>query len=424
MVRKLKKIPKHFQEILKVASKIAGRSGFKIYLVGGVVRDLILGKAIFDLDIVVEPDAIRFAQRLAKHFKTQFRRHHSFGTATVYFGKHKMDFATARKEHYTHWGALPKVSPVTLKEDLFRRDFTINAMAVSLNKKDYGQLVDFYNGYTDLRKGIIRVLHADSLLEDPTRILRAIRFEQRFKFRIEKNTNKLLKEALGVGAIRFVHPHRLRDEIILILQEPQPYRYIKRLDGLTKLSFMDDKLKLNSNTAQLMARVKKAISFYNKRFKKYRKIDEWLIYLAAMVIDLPQDRIVRFLEKFDLKKSERIRIISIKENIRKAKKISKKCAPYNIYQFLNPLSFETIVFFYAYYNQKMIKKNIELFFEKLSRVRLKARGGDLGKLGIKPGIIYTQVFGKLLKVKINKNLKTKQEELKEAQKIFTRLAKR
>lgn len=424
MERKLKKIPKHFQEILKVASRIAARSGFKIYLVGGVVRDLILGKAIFDLDIVVEPDAIGFAQTLAQHFKTKFRRHHTFGTATVYFGKYKIDFATARKEHYPHWGALPKVSPVTLKEDLFRRDFTINAMALSLNKKDYGQIIDFYNGLTDLRKGLIRILHPDSFLEDPTRILRAIRFEQRFSFKIEKNTYNLMKEALKVGAIRFVHAHRLRDEIILILKEPQPYRYIKRLDKLTKLSFIDDRLRLNLATYQLLARVKKAITSYKKRFKKHRKLDEWLLYLAAVVINLGQERIVKFLQRFDLRKGEKIRILSIKENLKKVKRIGKKTTPYAVYQFLNPLSFEAIVFFYAYYNQKMIKKNIELFFDELAKVRLKTKGGDLSKLGIKPGTIYTRVFEKLLKAKLNKGLKTKQEELKEAAKIFQRATKK
>ena len=421
MKRKLKRIPKHFQEILKVASQIAAQSGFKIYLVGGVVRDLMLGKAIFDLDIVVEPDAIRFAQSLAEHFKTKFRRHHSFGTATVYFGKYKIDFATARKEHYPHWGALPKVSPVTLKEDLFRRDFTINAMAISLNKKDYGQIVDFYNGLEDLKKGIIRILHPDSFLEDPTRILRAIRFEQRFSFKLEKNTSKLMKEALGVGALRFVHAHRLRDEIILILKEPQPYRYIKRLDKLTRLSFMDDTLRLGPKNYQRILRVKKAISFYNKRFKKHRELDEWLLYLAAILIELSHERIVKFLQRFDLRKGERIRILSAKENLKKAKRIGRKTTPYALYQFLNPLSFETILFFYAYYNQKILKKNIELFFDKLARVRLKVKGADLGKLGIRPGTIYTRLFEQLLKIKLNKNITTKQEEFKEADKIFKRI---
>jgi len=190
MIDRLKKLSPQFKKVLKVSSALANSLGFKVYLVGGVVRDLILEKEVFDLDVVVEGDAIVFARELSKRLKSSFKKHHAFGTAVVEFDGHKIDFATARTEHYIHWGALPKVKPAALKQDLFRRDFTINAMAVSLNKKDYGKLIDLYNGLHDLRKGLVRALHKESFLEDPTRIIRAIRFEQRFSFKIEKDTFK------------------------------------------------------------------------------------------------------------------------------------------------------------------------------------------------------------------------------------------
>ncbi len=134
MVNRIKTLPLQFQKILKTASSLADSAAIKIYLVGGIVRDLIIKRAVLDLDIVVEGDAIELAHKLSEKIKGQFSKHHAFGTAVVYFGEHKIDIATARTESYSCNGALPKVTPASLKEDLIRRDFTINAMAISLNK--------------------------------------------------------------------------------------------------------------------------------------------------------------------------------------------------------------------------------------------------------------------------------------------------
>ena len=211
-------------------------------------------------------DILALAKKVAEYFNAGFIKHHAFGTASVDFGKYKIDFATARKEYYPHWGSLPKVEPAGLKEDLFRRDFTINAMAISLND-DYARLIDFYNGLDDLRKGIIRIMHKNSFLEDPTRILRAVRFQQRFSFKMEKKTFGLLKEAIGQDALRWVNPHRLRDEVILILKEPRPYAYIKRINELAGFSFLDKSIKLRRSDFLLFLRLERAIAYYQEKFK-------------------------------------------------------------------------------------------------------------------------------------------------------------
>ena len=269
MVNRLKKLSPQFRSILKSSSALANSSGFDIYLVGGVVRDLILKRKVFDLDIVVEGNAIAFAKELAGLLKSEFRRHHSFGTATINFDGHKIDFATARTEKYSHRGALPKVSPASLDKDLLRRDFTINAMAISLNKADYGKLIDIYNGLEDLEKGLIRVLHPVSFQDDPTRILRAIRFEQRFSFEIEPGTFKLMKKALKEQSLELVGPHRLRDEIILILKESKPSNYIKRIKELVGFSFIGKAIELGRMSFLLLARIEEAVLYYEKRFKKH-----------------------------------------------------------------------------------------------------------------------------------------------------------
>ena len=422
MINRLKKLSPQFKKILKVSSTVANSYGFKIYLVGGVVRDLLLEGGIFDLDIVVEGDAIKFAKELSRKLGAEFQKHHVFGTATVCFDGYKIDFATARTEKYTHWGALPKVKPATLTQDLLRRDFTINAMAISLNKDDYGKLIDLFDGLGDLKKGLIRVLHPNSFLDDPTRILRAIRFEQRFCFKIEKETSVLMKDALAESIFRRISPHRLRDEIVLILKEPKPYRYIKRIKEMIGFSFVDKRIRLNKERLKFFLKVERTTLRYQKKFKKHKTPQVWLIYLAGILIGLPRARIRKVFGDFAFKKGERAIVLSIKEGIKEIKKLSKRKKPHIIYRILEPYSYESILFFYAYYSNKTLRSNIEYFLDKLVKVQLEVKGRDLKKLGFRPLVLYNKILQKLLYVKLDNNLRGKREEIKQAKLIFKKLS--
>ena len=304
MIRKLNKLPKDFISFIRASSEIAYSLNMKVYLVGGIVRDLIISRESFDYDIVVEGDGIEFSMEVARKFNSNFRKHHRFGTATVYYRNYKIDIATCRREYYPHWGALPKVSRASLKEDLLRRDFTINAMALSLNKTSYGRLIDPYGGYIDLKNGIIRIMHDDSFLDDPTRILRAIRFEKRFSFRIEKHTFALLKKAVSKRVLESVDDQRLRDELILILKEPSPLKYIKRIQELASFCFINKSLSINKEYYSLFARIEKAIELYKDKFSTYRRIEEWIIYLMALLSKLPKDDVIRFCKSFRLRRGE------------------------------------------------------------------------------------------------------------------------
>ncbi len=410
-----------------------------IYLIGGVVRDLILKRKIFDLDIVVEGDAIAFAKKLASLLSVKLRQHHSFGTATIYFGQHKIDastklsidpersrrvdFATARIESYSHQGALPKVSPASLAKDLLRRDFTINAMAISLNKADYGKLVDRCNGLEDSKKGLIRVLHPKSFQDDPTRILRAIRFEQRFSFRIEPATLKLIKKALASKSLELVGPHRLRDEITLILNAPKPSSYIKRINQLAGFSFIDKTIELDRVSFQLFRSIEESVLYYEKRFKKHRKLEVWLLYLAAILMKLSVPRLKKFLDDFGFRKEERDVISSIRGGINKIERLGQYTKASNIYRILKPYSFESILFFYAYYRKKNFRKNIEYFLDKLVDIRLKIKGRDLKAMNLKPEMLYSEILKKTLYSKIDKGLRFKHQEVQEAKQIFRRYRK-
>jgi len=411
-------LKEEFKVFLDLVVDISCNLKMNAYLVGGVVRDILLKKEIFDLDIVIEGNAIEFVKEISEHLNTKFIKHHSFGTATIYFNNHKIDFATSRKEVYAGFGKLPKVFPSNLKDDLFRRDFTINAIAISLNKSDYGKIIDFYSGLNDLKEGLIRVLHNKSFLEDPTRILRAIRFKERFSFRIEKHTFKLLKEAVRDNVINLVHPHRLRDEIILLLSEKEPYKGIKTLYSLVGFDFIDKKINFNKDNLKLILRISKAVSFYYKNFPNYRKLKNWIIYLIGILINLNNKKIEKFVESFGLRKGERIMIISAKSKLKTIERLKNNIRKHLIYSLLNNFSFEAIIFFYAYYKDKEIKNNIKYFLEKLVNIRLILKGEDLKKENIESNSIYGKILEKLLYKKIDKNLKTKEEELKELKNII------
>ena len=210
--------------------------GTALFLVGGSVRDMLLGVPVKDVDLVVEGDAAGLALRVAKEMGGDVPVLSQFGTAMVKLGDLRLDLATARQESYARPGALPKVSPSTIQADLERRDFSINAMAIDLSPPQSGHLLDPRNGRDDLALGLIRVLHPRSFTDDPTRILRAIRYEQRLGFRLEEETHRLLMEATASGMLDALSGDRLRRELRLMFEERAPYLPLSRCGGMGVLS--------------------------------------------------------------------------------------------------------------------------------------------------------------------------------------------
>ena len=191
------------------------------YLVGGAVRDLLRGADAVDLDVAVEGDARAVARALADRVRGEAREHERFGTATVRADGLNVDLATTRREDYPEPGALPEVEEAGLDEDLARRDFTINAMALGLSGDDLGHLYDPRTGLTDLEEGLVRVLHDRSFADDPTRLLRALRYEARLRYRMEPATERLARDAAAEGGLRAVSGARVRDELMDLLAEPE-----------------------------------------------------------------------------------------------------------------------------------------------------------------------------------------------------------
>jgi tRNA nucleotidyltransferase (CCA-adding enzyme) len=217
------------QELLHTAARTADAHGVCVYAVGGFVRDLLLGVGDADLDLTVEGDGVAFARHLAAAIGGICKGPSAFGTAVVvaHDGR-KVDVATARRETYQHPAALPTVEPGTIRDDLGRRDFSINTMAFALNGPEAFILLDWYGGSADLIEGVIRVLHNRSFRDDPTRMFRAIRLEQRLGFSLHQHTSRLLQRAVDKRWIKLLSGARLWRELRLMLEGESPEACLTR----------------------------------------------------------------------------------------------------------------------------------------------------------------------------------------------------
>src|SRR5512136_2086958 len=218
--------------LLQRLAEIAARAGMSLYIVGGPVRDCLVRRVVTDLDLTTEGDAHRLARAMARELGGAWKKFDRFGTAKLILpGRDKpIDLATSRTETYAHPGALPDVARGTIETDLIRRDFTINAMAIRLDGEQQGTLIDLHGGESDLYSGKLRVLHERSFEDDPTRLFRGVRFEQRFGFAFAFDTERLIAPALPV--IEQVSGDRLRHELELIFCEMQPLKVLTRLNEL------------------------------------------------------------------------------------------------------------------------------------------------------------------------------------------------
>jgi tRNA nucleotidyltransferase (CCA-adding enzyme) len=217
------RLPRKNVGLLRQLGRFADEKGIMLYLVGGVVRDLLLNRKNWDLDLTVEGDGPAFARLVADRYGASLVSFERFATARLIFSDgRKIDIATTRRESYAQPAALPDVRSASLDEDLYRRDFTINAMAIQLNAARFGQLHDPYDGRRDLKLKTLRVLYAESFIDDPKRILRAIRFAERFGFHLESGTSRLLQQAAATNMVARLSGPRLANEIFLLMNERDP----------------------------------------------------------------------------------------------------------------------------------------------------------------------------------------------------------
>ena len=260
------RFPEEIFNLLKLSGEVAGDLEFPAYLVGGSVRDLIRGESNFDIDIVIEGDGIVFAQALGNKLNVKIKSHKRFGTAVVITDFLKFDVATARTEYYESPAALPRVEISSIKKDLYRRDFTINTLAIKLDPGDFGKLIDFFGGQKDIKEKTIRILHNLSFIEDPTRAFRAIRFSERFGFKISKHTINLIKTAVRINLFDKLSGSRMYDELNLLFTETEPLKAVKRLAELDLLKFIHHGLAVTKTLEETFKAIQETYAWFKLLF--------------------------------------------------------------------------------------------------------------------------------------------------------------
>ena len=394
-------LPRQLLEFVKYISQQAAGRGERVYLVGGIVRDMLLGYTNFDLDLVVEGDAVKLAQQMAETSQAKLLAHHRFGTAKLKYEKFTMDIATARRETYSKPGALPTVTPGTLKDDLIRRDFSINAMAISIASKDYGQLFDPYQGKGDLEHRLIRILHPGSFSDDATRILRGVRYEQRFGFEFEAQTARLLERYIPM--LDTISGDRIRHELDLIFAEKQPEFCINRLNELGVLSRISPSLKGDGWLAEKFERA--------RQLKKPSQLPS--LYFCLLVYSSNTKEIEQFLTRLNIssKLSRAMHdTLCLKTKLPLLDKTALK--PSEIYYLLweyEPLAIRVND---IASDSSMIHRHLQLFLTKLRHVRPSLNGEDLKRLGISAGPEMGKVLQSLHKAKLDGEVRTRAEEEK------------
>ncbi len=408
------RLPPAVNNALAAVADIADEVGFPVYLVGGIVRDLILRVPNLDIDIVVEGDGITFAGMLVKKIGGRMKSHQKFGTAIVVLPDGlKLDIATARLEYYEAPAALPTVELSSIKKDLYRRDFTVNTLAVRLNRKNYGELIDFFGGLRDIKERTIRVLHNLSFVEDPTRVLRAIRFEQRFDFRISKHTLNLIKTAVNMKLFNRLTGERFYTELVLMLSEADPSKMLKRMKDLDLLKFIHANLKTITGTEQLFANIKDTLTWFKLLYLDV-KVEAWFVYFLGFLDPMKDPMAEEVLERLSIPAKIRARAKRSKKLYREVLYLFYKdpdIPPSRVYDLLLPLDPETILLMMAKATQEQAKKYISLYLTRLRSVSIELTGDSLKAMGIPPGPRYKKLLSELLDAKLDGLIKNREEEV-------------
>ncbi len=397
-----KNISRKTNSLLKKLGKVANDLQMKIYVVGGFVRDLLIGIPNYDIDVVVEGDGILFAKKFTKIYGKKIVSFPKFQTALVIMpDRSKIDIVTARTEYYRRPGVLPEVETSRLINDIFRRDFTVNSLAISLNSDDYGHLKDFFGGTRDLKNGILKVMHNLSFIEDPTRILRAVRFEQRYGFKLEEKTEHLLKKCLTMNITESVAVERIREELFLSCKERNPSNFYHRLEELGVLKSIYEHLSFDAHKRIIFLRIYENNIWYRKSFHD-KQIISWLPYFLSLTHELRIRTKLKFAKKFKMpkifagacEKLEKYPISEMGENLGKA-------SNYVIANSLKRYNDETLIFIMSLTDDKIMISIIRDYMTRLRKISLSIDGNFLINNGIKEGKRIGKILNSILEMKIN-----------------------
>ena len=421
------RLPKDVLDILEKAGALGRSRQTPVYVVGGFVRDLLLKTPNHDIDLVVEGDGIGFARAFAGVLGGRVRVHKKFLTSVVIFpgagGKEeRVDVATARLEYYESPAALPTVEHSSIKMDLYRRDFTINALAIRLDCEPMGEIVDFFGGQKDIRDRVIRVLHTLSFVEDPTRCLRAVRFEQRYHFRIGPATEKLIKNDVSLKLLDKLSPSRLFNEFEHICAEETAILCIRRLHELGILQAIHPQLSINPDRKEMLIRTAKVMAWYRLLY-----IDEemrpWLVYFLVLCSSLTYAVTLEVFRRLGIPPALKNEVLGCREKARSLRsslkrltatpgfRVSALCA------MLRPLPVEFVLYLMADMEVPETRRALSRYITVWRTEKPGADGSDLKKLGLAPGPAYGVILQRLLEAKLDGTAASPEEQLSLAREL-------
>jgi tRNA nucleotidyltransferase (CCA-adding enzyme) len=385
-----------------------------VYLVGGAVRDVLMGEPNFDVDIAVEGDGIALGQALARELGGRVVPHEKFGTAIVLYGNGgRVDVATARTEFYDHPGALPTVEQASIRQDLYRRDFTINAMAVSLKGADFGRLVDYFGGHRDLAGGVVRVLHNLSFIDDPTRIFRAVRYETRYGFRMDAHTFGLAKACVEMDLVGELSSARVRDELQALLSEERAADSVRRMAELGIDRAIHSHLAADEEAVRLIEAVDSLREAYAP------EAPAWRLRLAVLARRLSSTEVLDWAEGLKLRRRDAERIadaVAVAPRLRDLVGATKE--PAALWQRVAPHDPDGALLALAT-SKGRARKRLERYFEELRDVTLEISGGDLAELGLGESPQVGAVLEELRRRKLNGELDGRAAEIEAAKELLS-----
>jgi tRNA nucleotidyltransferase (CCA-adding enzyme) len=450
-------LPPALVNLLRRAGEAAADLNYPMYAVGGFVRDLLLNVPNFDIDLVVEGDAINLARRLAALYGGRVRSHKRFGTAKWILSAESrpepgdaheqgseeeeeefrpaqisgvesaappvtsLDFVTARTEFYEHPTALPTVERSSIKLDLHRRDFTINTLAIHLDPQRWGELLDFYDGVEDLNNGIIRVLHSLSFIEDPTRILRAVRFEQRFQFQIEARTEQLIADALDL--LPKVSPARVRHELELILEEAEPELALARLQQMQVLTRLDAHLVYDRWLADRFVDLRHVRMDRQLMGDAQAAPEQQLprLYLALMLFRQPVEADQHVHTRLRLR-HDTMRLLSDMRTLQQ--RLPDLARPTlrlsQIDGILRPIDAAARLLVRVASESWLVQQRMDLYERSLKQVTVELDGHRLRQLGLPPGPLYRQILQAVRAARLDGEVHNLAEEMALAQRLAER----
>ena len=407
--------------LLGNVAQLADQLDVSVFLVGGFVRDLLLGMANFDLDFVVEGDGIQFGKALAKELSGEWTIHERFGTVSIKLPKslnlpqmHHLDVATARTEYYEYPTALPTVERSSIKKDLYRRDFTINALAICINRTP-GELLDYFGGRRDMKDKVIRVLHSLSFVEDPTRVFRAIRFEQRFGFRISKETESFIKQAKTMELFQRLSGSRLGNELIHMLEEPAPLKGIDRLQEFRLMPCIHAKLHAKPQVQKIFESVETILTWFTVEHPD-TAIKRWLVYGLAWFESLGSLELTKTWKRLGFPQGH----IKTSGDYLSAQSTCmrtlnrKTLAPSEGYALLSAWPNELVVFLMAKAQLKSTTQRamdrIREYLTTWQHCSIALTGHDLEDMGLPKGPAFRRVLDTIFNAKLDGMVSTEEDE--------------